>query len=207
MLLNRSIKTLPPPRRHNAVTIRLTDMIEWLGQRPPSKALDKTIALLTEARREILRAWPEFADLSPPDPEVLRPVGARFLRALAELALEWEREPGDAPAGSLGVVVLGPTFWAGLASAGAVVQPVCGSVARDFYSFPPLPVGAGGPTGVFGPARGGHVVLNARFVREALLGDPGPTVLLGLEASRSPVYIVRSDGENHVIMPMAERLR
>ena len=73
MLLNRSIKTLPPPRRHNAVTIRLTDMIEWLGQRPPSKALDKTIALLTEARREILRAWPEFADLSPPDPEAVRP--------------------------------------------------------------------------------------------------------------------------------------
>ena len=73
MLLNRSIKTLPPSRRHNSATIRLTDMIEWLGKRPPSEAITAAISHLTEARRVLLGAWPEFADLKVRDPEATLP--------------------------------------------------------------------------------------------------------------------------------------
>lgn len=74
MLLNRSIKRLPPSKRHVEAKTRLTDMIAWLEARPPSKAMSEAVAHLRAARRVIAGAWPEFADLKPaPDPESVPP--------------------------------------------------------------------------------------------------------------------------------------
>lgn len=74
MLLNRSIKRLPPSKRHVGAKTRLTDMIAWLEARPPSKAMSEAVTHLRAALRVIGAAWQEFADLKPaPDPENVPP--------------------------------------------------------------------------------------------------------------------------------------
>lgn len=68
MLLNRSIKQLPASKRHDAIKIRLADMIAWLGDRPRTEAVTTAIAHLLEAKKKLGAAWPEFEDLKHPRP-------------------------------------------------------------------------------------------------------------------------------------------